>query len=235
MNKWIVGNWKMNGMMGSCRDLAAGLVTLEREKPVRATVVVCPPYPYLGVVALRLMDSSLHLGGQDCSAHEAGAFTGQVSAKMLKDLSCEYVIVGHSERRAQLNENNDLIRQKVQQSLAAGLTPIICIGENLEERETGKAIDVVLSQVQQAVPKGECLIAYEPVWAIGTGKTPNASQIREIHQMIARQNPGTPVLYGGSVKSSNASEILAIPHVHGLLVGGASLDTAEFWKIAKAA
>ena len=189
-------------------------MTLEREKPVRATVVVCPPYPYLGVVALRLMDSSLHLGGQDCSAHEAGAFTGQVSAKMLKDLSCEYVIVGHSERRAQLNENNDLIRQKVQQSLAAGLT---------------------LSQVQQAVPKGECLIAYEPVWAIGTGKTPNASQIREIHQMIARQNPGTPVLYGGSVKSSNASEILAIPHVHGLLVGGASLDTAEFWKIAKAA
>lgn len=235
MNKWIVGNWKMNGTMVSCRDLAAELVALQRKKPVHAIVVVCPPYPYLGLVALRLMDSSLHLGAQDCSAHEAGAFTGQVSVAMLQDLSCRYIIVGHSERRTQLNESSDLILQKAQQSLAAGLTPIICVGENLQERETGKAIDVVLSQARQAVPQRECLIAYEPVWAIGTGKTPNVSQIGEIHQALTQENPGIPILYGGSVKSSNASEILDIPHVKGLLVGGASLDAAEFWRIAEAA
>lgn len=235
MNKLIVGNWKMNGTMTSARNLAAELVTFQKNKPVQVTVVVCPPYPYLGVVALRLMDSSLRWGAQDCAAHENGAFTGQVSAAMLKDMSCQYVIVGHSERRSQGNETDEHILQKAQKALAAGLTPIICLGENLQEREQGKAVDVVLSQAQQAIPEGKCIIAYEPVWAIGTGKVPTASQIEEIHQALAKKKPGLPLLYGGSVKAGNAAEILKIPHVNGLLVGGASLNAAEFWAIAEAA
>jgi triosephosphate isomerase len=234
MKKWIVANWKMNGTLESARRLATELVELSHTNPFSAHIVICPPFPHLGIVALRLTSSSLELGAQDCSAYEEGAYTGQVSASMLKDIACRYVILGHSERRTSMKEDDALVHQKAQAALIAGLTPIICVGETLEEREQGKAIETVISQVKQAVPKGKCLIAYEPVWAIGTGKSPNSAQIQEINQAIAKESPENGILYGGSVKSANAPEILCIPHVNGLLIGGASLNAHEFWKIVEA-
>lgn len=233
MSKIIVGNWKMNGTLSSTKDLTAELVALSQKQSTQATVVICPPYPYLGAAASILASSTLKLGAQDCSNMPNGAYTGQVSASMLKDLSCSYVILGHSERRTQMAETSKIITEKIQRVLEAGLIPIICVGESLKDREQGSAVDVVMTQAK-AVYHPSCLLAYEPIWAIGSGKVPSGDQIEEIHQSLAQNYPSTDILYGGSVKASNAMEILSIPGVNGLLVGGASLQAEEFWAITQA-
>ena len=233
MSKIIVGNWKMNGTLSNAKELTTDLVALSQKNSTKATVVICPPYPYLNVMASMLAKSTLKLGAQDCSSATNGAHTGQVSAAMLKDLSCSYIILGHSERRTQMAETSKIIAEKIQRVLEAGLIPIVCVGESLTDREDGSAVDVVMSQAK-AIFHPSCLLAYEPVWAIGSGKVPSGDQIGEMHQALAQSYPSTDVLYGGSVKSSNATEILSIPDVGGLLVGGASLQADEFWAIAQA-
>ncbi|MGI4851588.1 MAG: triose-phosphate isomerase [Janthinobacterium lividum] len=233
MSKIIVGNWKMNGTLSNAKELTTDLVALSQKNSTQATVVICPPYPYLSIAASALSKSTLKLGAQDCSSATNGAHTGQVSATMLKDLSCSYVILGHSERRTQMAETSKIIAEKIQRVLEAGLIPIVCVGESLTDRESGSAVDVVMSQAK-AIFHPSCLLAYEPVWAIGSGKVPSGDQIEEMHQALAQSYPSTDILYGGSVKSSNATEILSIPNVGGLLVGGASLQADEFWAIAQA-
>lgn len=233
MSKIIVGNWKMNSTLSNAKELTSDLVSLSQKQSTQATVVICPPYPYLNVVASVLTKSTLKLGAQDCSNVTNGAHTGQVSAAMLKDLSCGYVILGHSERRTQMAETSNLIVEKILRVLEVGLIPIVCVGESIENREEGSAVDTVMAQVK-AIFHPSCLLAYEPVWAIGTGKIPSGDQIEEIHQALAQSYPSTDILYGGSVKASNATEILSIPDVGGLLVGGASLQAEEFWAIAQA-
>ena len=237
----------MNGSLEMARTVAARLVELCHESPVapeQGRVVVCPPYLYLGMVGLKMMDSTLLLGAQDCSTEQKGAFTGQVSAAMLKDLGCSYVIVGHSERRTHLHETNLDIQKKAEQAVLSGLTPIICVGESWADREAGNAKEIVLEQVRASLPHLDtsvekssesplCILAYEPVWAIGTGKVPTEDQIQEIHDALDDAFKETPVLYGGSVNADNAKRILDLPHVGGLLVGGASLDPETFWKIAQ--
>ena len=234
MSRFIVGNWKMNMDLKSASALAAELIAFSHNTPVSCTVVVCPPFPYLGMAALTFLDSSLQLGAQDCSDQNKGAFTGQVSASMLKDLSCTYVILGHSERRALLKENNEVIKQKAQQALQEKIIPIICIGENEEQRAQNQAVQYVLDQAKHSCPdNGPYILAYEPVWAIGSGKIPTLDEITEIHQALMTQHPGCPILYGGSVNLENSSDILGLPCVAGVLVGGVSLKAQEFWKIAQ--
>lgn len=233
MSKIIVGNWKMNGTLSGAKEMTSRLVTLSQMHSTQATVVLCPSYPYLEAVATILAKSTLKLGAQDCASVTNGAHTGQVSAAMLKDLSCSYVILGHSERRTQMAENAQLIAEKIQRVLEVSLIPIVCVGESLIDREAGHAVDVVMAQAD-AVFHPSCLLAYEPVWAIGSGQIPSKDQIEEMHQALAQHYPSTDILYGGSVKSSNAAEILSIANVGGLLVGGASLQVDEFWAIAQA-
>ena len=233
MSKIIVGNWKMNGTLSSVREITTKLVTLSQEQSTQATVVLCPSYPHLESTAAILAKSTLKLGAQDCASTPNGAYTGQVSAAMLKDLACGYVILGHSERRTQMAENAALIGEKIQRVLEAGLIPIVCVGEKSKDRDEERAVDIVMAQAE-AVFHPSCLLAYEPVWAIGSGQIPSRNQIEEMHQALAQSYPSTDILYGGSVKSSNAAEILSIENVGGLLVGGASLHVNEFWSIVQA-
>ena len=225
--KFIAGNWKMNGSIAALRNMADAL----RDIDTQNKVVLCVPYTMLGVET-----NGVSLGAQDVSAHDHGAYTGEVSANMLKDAGAEYVIVGHSERRQYHGETNDTVRTKAAAAIAAGLTPIICVGETMDEKQAGKTMAIIESGVRESIPgdtNGKIVIAYEPRWAIGAGLTPTSTEIAEAHTLIAKTLEsmglgGTPVLYGASVKSGNAAEIMSIPHVDGVLVGGASLKPDDF-------
>ena len=242
----IVGNWKMNGLaaeLAEARTLAEALVA----EAAACRVALCPPATLIAQMAWSLKGSPVEVGAQDCHPGVAGAHTGDVSAEMLADAGARLVIVGHSERRADHGETDADVRAKAEAALRAGLEPIICVGETLQERKAGRALDVVVGQVEGSVPPSvaghDFAVAYEPVWAIGTGLTPTLAEIAEVHAAIratlARRlgaaGETAPILYGGSVKPANAVEILATPQVGGALVGGASLKAADFLHIVRAA
>ena len=243
----VAGNWKMNGLKA---DLAiAAEVAKGADAPLRSAVdlAICPPATLLFTLTASLIGSRIATGGQDCSAHASGAYTGEVAAPMLVDAGATYVIVGHSERRTLHGESNAVVKAKAQAALAAGLTPIVCVGETKDEREAGKALTVVKKQLRGSVPDGataaSLVIAYEPVWAIGTGLTPTAADVAEMHEAIRAElgrilgkatAAGVRLLYGGSVKPSNAAELMNVANVDGALVGGASLKAEDFLSIARA-
>lgn len=236
----VAGNWKMNMLRADAAVLAGELASRARGGSHGCDILVCPPATAIGAVAGVLGESGVALGGQDCAPAEKGAFTGDVSAEMLKDLGCSHVILGHSERRHGHGETDDQVREKVVGAWRAGLTAIVCIGETRSQREDGMALAVVSAQLAGSVPPGasaaRLVIAYEPVWAIGTGLTPTLADIAEIHAAIRASVPaGTRVLYGGSMNPKNAADILAIPDVGGGLIGGASLKADDFWAIVEAA
>lgn len=244
--KLVAGNWKMNGLGASLGE-AEALAKALQEQAAACRVALCPPATLTERMARALEGGTVELGGQDCHAEASGAFTGSVSAAMLADAGATLVILGHSERRAGFGETDADVAAKVEAALAAGLEPIICIGETLAEREAGQAVAVVSRQVAGSLPdslSGKAFaVAYEPVWAIGTGLTPTLGQIEEVHAavraaMVAKLGEGgrvAPILYGGSVKPSNAAEILAVAEVGGALVGGASLKAEDFLGIIRAA
>jgi len=238
----IAGNWKMNGLREGGVALAAAL----KERVVgglACDVLVCPPFTLLHEVARVLRGSGIALGAQDCHEGEPGAHTGDIAAAMLKDTGCSFVIVGHSERRHGHGESDALVQRKAAAAHRAGLAAIVCVGETEAERDRGLAFDVIARQVERSLPEGaaaaDTVIAYEPVWAIGTGKTAEAADIaaahRQIHAVLATTGFSGPirVLYGGSVKPDNAAAILKIPEVDGALVGGASLKADDFWAIVQ--
>lgn len=244
----VAGNWKLNGSRVANKAL---LEALRAGLPASrsADVLVCPPFVYLWEVAGLIDGSGIWLGAQDVAAEHSGAFTGAVSAEMLRDVGCSHVIVGHSERRALYGESDSIVARKVAAALKCGLQPILCVGETLQERQAGITSEVVgrqLSAVLEHVPIAEfarSIVAYEPVWAIGTGQTASPQQAQEIHALIralvtardARIAADLRILYGGSVKGSNAAELFAQPDIDGGLVGGASLDPADFLRICDAA
>lgn len=244
--KLVAGNWKMNGLAASLAE-AENLEKALKQQAAACRVALCPPATLIDRMAQALTGGAVEIGGQDCHAAASGAYTGSVSADMVRDAGATLVILGHSERRAGFGETDADVAAKVEAALGAGLEPIICIGETLEQREAGEAVAVVSGQVAGSLPAslaGKAFaVAYEPVWAIGTGLTPTLEQIEEVHAavraaMIARLGEGgraAPILYGGSVKPSNAAEILAVPEVGGALVGGASLKAEDFLGIIRAA
>lgn len=240
----IAGNWKMNGRLAEATALAQAVAAGARAGG--AELLVCPPFPMLASVKGVLGSAPVALGAQDCHAKASGAHTGDVAAEMLRDVGCRYVIVGHSERRADHAETDAIVRAKAEAASRAGLVPIVCVGETLAERDANKTLDVVATQlagsILDAATAATLVVAYEPVWAIGTGRTPTAAQVAEVHAKIradlsARFSDGAAmrVLYGGSVKASNAAELLAVANVDGALIGGASLKADEFLAIAAAA
>lgn len=231
MSKIIVANWKMNGSLGFIDTYFQNLLWCEKH-----TVVFCPPFPYLAKVDSLLTKENYFLGAQNCHTHDSGAFTGEVSSKMLADMGCQYVIIGHSERRHQQGETNETVHQKNQQVLQSNMVPIICVGETLEDRQANQHLHVVREQLTESLPSsGNVIIAYEPVWAIGTGLTATLADICEMHQMIAEQCQFQhKILYGGSVTAENVADILAQPFVEGVLVGGASLKPEVFSQIIAA-
>jgi triosephosphate isomerase (TIM) len=234
----VAGNWKMNGLRADGAALARGIAERARE-PHRCELLVCPPATLLIAVGDALAGSGVALGGQDCHPEPKGAFTGDISAEMLKDAGCSHVIVGHSERRHACGETDADVRAKALAAWRAGLIAIVCVGETRAEREAGRAGAVVAAQLAGSLPdgadSGNLIVAYEPVWAIGTGLTPTLADIAEIHAVVRARIPaGTRILYGGSVNPKNAGEILAHREVGGALVGGASLKAEDFWAIAQA-
>ena len=243
MKKLAAGNWKMNGTAASLAEVAA---LIAAHPAPGCEMLLCPPATLLAQMNYAARGSVLALGGQDCHAKASGAHTGDVSAAMLKDAGAAYVILGHSERRADHAEGDALVQAKAVAALAAGLVPIVCIGETEAQRDAGETLAVIGGQLDGSVPAGSTaatlVVAYEPVWAIGTGRTPTIPQIAEVHAflrdrltaLIGAEAAGVRILYGGSVKPSNAAEIFAVPHVDGALVGGASLKAADFGAIVAA-
>jgi triosephosphate isomerase len=239
----IAGNWKMHGLEAALDEARAIAAALDRQAPA-ARVALCPPATLISRLAHALAGSGVEVGGQDCHAERVGAFTGSISAEMLADAGASLVILGHSERRA-CGETSADVAAKVEAALRAGLEPIVCVGETADEREAGRALEVVLEQLRESLPAALAdrpfAIAYEPIWAIGTGQTPTPEQIVEVHDAIGRaleqrwNGVAAPILYGGSVKPRNAAEILKLAGVGGALVGGASLTAAEFLPIVSAA
>lgn len=242
----IAGNWKMNGLTVALKEAATVAEALERA-PAAARVAICPPATLIAAMAKALSGSQVLVGGQDCHAEPAGAHTGDIAAEMLADAGARLVILGHSERRTDHLETDAVAAAKVKAALRAGLEPIVCVGETLEERQAGRTLEVVSRQLKGSLPaelKGRVFsLAYEPVWAIGTGLTPTLDQIEEAHRAIRQimtealgdAGAAAPILYGGSVKPANAGEILAAPEVGGALVGGASLKADDFLAIIRAA
>jgi len=242
--KLVVGNWKMHGSLATNAELLAGIRAAE---PFVCEAAVCVPFPYLSTCLLALQGSHIGLGAQDCSAHEQGAYTGEVSAAMLADVGCRYVIVGHSERRAYHGESDQLVADKAKMVIGKGLVPIVCVGETLAEREAGQTKAVVKRQLSAVIHTlGQCIpqavVAYEPVWAIGTGKTATPEQAQEVHAVLRKQLAAATehagamrILYGGSVKPDNAAALFAQPDIDGGLIGGASLKAADFVAICRAA
>ena len=235
----VAGNWKMNGLRSEALTLARAVAERARQ-PHGCDLLVCPPFTLLGAVGEALAGSGVALGGQDCHAVASGAFTGCISAEMLRDAGCSHAIVGHSERRHTCGETDADVRAKTAAAWRAGLVAVVCVGETRAEREAGNAVEIVSSQIAGSVPDGAAaenlIVAYEPVWAIGTGLTPTTADIADMHAAIRRRIPaGTRILYGGSVNPKNAAEILALSEVDGALVGGASLKAEDFWAIAQAA
>jgi len=240
----IAGNWKMNGLSADGWALADEIV-----RRAAATggpeLLVCPPATLIGLVAEAVVGSPVALGAQDCHPDDSGAHTGDISAPMLADLGCRYVIVGHSERRSDHGETSAVVAAKAKAAQRAGLAAIVCVGETWSEREAGRTAELVATQIRESVPGGSAaanlVVAYEPVWAIGSGRTPTVAQVAEVHGLIRRElggrasEPGNVrILYGGSVKPANARELLAVPHVNGALIGGASLKADDFLAIAGA-
>ncbi|MEO3473807.1 triose-phosphate isomerase [Roseomonas sp. CAU 1739] len=238
MRPLIAGNWKMHGSLRASVALAESVRAGADD--LAAELLVCPPFPYIQAVAMSLLGQPVAVGAQDCHPAVQGAHTGDVAAPMLRDCGATHVILGHSERRAGHGETDVVVKAKGAAAIAAGLTPVICVGETLAQREAGQAEAVVRAQVAGSLPDGFAeaggIVAYEPVWAIGTGKTPTEADIAAIHAALRQAvGPDTRLLYGGSVKPANAAAILALPHVDGALVGGASLIAEDFLAIARAA
>jgi triosephosphate isomerase len=239
----VAGNWKMNGLAASAAELAK-IIQGAAALAGKADLMVCPPTTLIADFVRAARGSPVAIGAQDCHAEAAGAHTGDVAAEMLKDAGAKAVIVGHSERRTDHQETDAQVRAKAMAARRAGLTAIVCVGEKRSERETGKTLAVVGGQLDGSLPDGasaaNLVIAYEPVWAIGTGLTPTAADVAEVHafirQNLARRYPqgaDVRILYGGSVKPANAKELLGVVHVNGALVGGASLTAADFLGIAR--
>lgn len=245
--KLVAGNWKMNGNSAVNAVLLAG-IKAGIGQPA-CDVAVCVPAPYLAQCQCVLTDSIVAWGAQDISMHDSGAYTGEVSAAMVSDFACRYVIVGHSERRAYFCESDELIAQKAKRALTSGLTPIVCVGETLAQREAGETDSVVGRQIDAVLAAiaaddvAKMVVAYEPVWAIGTGKTATPQMAQEVHAMLrlrlAAKNEAAAasvqILYGGSMKPENAEELMAMPDIDGGLIGGAALKAADFLAIVRAA
>jgi triosephosphate isomerase len=245
MKKLIAGNWKMNGNLATndalVRAIASGM------KEAACTVAVCVPAPYLAQVQMLRAGSALELGAQDLSQHEQGAYTGEVSAAMLKEFGVRYAIVGHSERRQYHGETDAVVADKAKVALAAGITPIVCVGETLAEREAGRTEEVVKRQMAAVIhTNGHCIseivVAYEPVWAIGTGRTATPEQAQQVHALLRAQLKAATehadrvrILYGGSMNAANAASLLSQPDIDGGLIGGASLKAPDFLQIIAAA
>jgi len=243
----IAGNWKMNGLKADGLALAGALAERMRAAADPAfDMLVCPPFTLLASVGDALGTSGVALGAQDCHANEKGAHTADISAAMLSDIGCGFVIVGHSERRTDHGEDDEQVQAKAGAAQAGGLTAIICIGETEQERDDGKTFEVVKSQLAGSLPSGadasNTVIAYEPVWAIGTGRTPSNDEVQEVHALIrdglsqalgADQADAVRILYGGSMKPENAKDLIALADVDGGLIGGASLKAEDFFGIAE--
>ena len=241
----VAGNWKMNGTTAALREprLLAGML---RDVKLKCDVMICPPATLIRRAKSVMKGSKIKLAGQDCHSAVSGAHTGDISADMLKDAGATAVIVGHSERRTNHKETDAMVSAKAQAAHKAGLTAIICIGETLDERKGGKTLGVLTEQIKGSLPAGSTaantVIAYEPVWAIGTGLTPTAKEVEEAHahiraelaKVMDEEGAATRILYGGSVKPSNAAELMSVPNVNGALVGGASLKAVDFIGIIKA-
>lgn len=246
--KLVIGNWKMNGTQQANEALLEALIAGISDKGT-LEVAVCPPFPYLSSVAARLQGSKIALGAQNLSPETHGAFTGEVSASMLGDIGCRYVLVGHSERRALFGETDEVVAQKFAAALDQGLIPVLCVGETLEQRRTGITNDIVTTQITAVIKHAGIekltrgVVAYEPVWAIGTGETASPEQAQAVHQhirgVIAAFNKQAAsdlqVIYGGSVKADNAPALFSQPDIDGGLIGGASLDASSFISICDAA
>ena len=243
--KLIAGNWKMNGDTAANEALVRAL--LAGMGDAACTAAVCVPAPYLAQVRALCADSPLKLGAQDVSEHVQGAYTGEVSAAMLKEFGVRYVIVGHSERRQYHGESDAIVADKTKVALAAGITPIVCVGETLAQRDAGRTVDIVKRQMAAVIhTNGHCIseivVAYEPVWAIGTGRTATPEQAQEVHAVLRAQLKAATehadrvhILYGGSMNAANASSLLAQPDIDGGLIGGASLKAPDFLQIIAAA
>jgi triosephosphate isomerase len=243
MKKLAAGNWKMNGTGAALAEVRALIAALPAPT---CEVLLCPPATLIDRMAAVAKGSALKVGGQDCHPAVSGAHTGDISAGMLKDAGASHVILGHSERRTDHGETDALVKAKAEAALAAGLVAIVCLGETESERDAGQTLSVIGRQLDGSIPSGAAadtmVIAYEPVWAIGTGRTPTLAEIAEVHAflrdrltgLIGAEASGARLLYGGSVKPSNAAEIFAVPHVDGALVGGASLKAADFGAIVAA-
>jgi triosephosphate isomerase len=245
--KLVVGNWKMNGSLANNAELLAGIATgLDGE---HATCAVCVPAPYLQQCRQLLEGGKIGWGAQDVSANPNGAYTGEVSASMLADFACRYVIVGHSERRAYHGESSELVARKALAALGADITPIVCVGETLAQREAGQTMEIVASQLGAVLALLDdkavrnIVVAYEPVWAIGTGRTATPGMAQEVHAQLRAQLKErsadaadiVPILYGGSMKPENAAELMGQPDIDGGLIGGAALKAADFLAIIRAA
>jgi triosephosphate isomerase len=243
----IVGNWKMHKTVKEAIELATG-IRRELFDSNKADIVICPPFTALDSVYEVVMETPISLGAQDVFWEEEGAYTGEVSALMLKDTGCKYVIIGHSERRKYLSETNQMINRKIKSAINAGLTPIVCVGETLDEREAGKSLEVVSTQLKEGLEGlaqadvSKIVIAYEPVWAIGTGRTAKPHQAQEVQRFIRdwikKNFPSSSVsniriLYGGSVKPENIADLVSQEDIDGALVGGASLEVSSFVSIVR--
>ncbi|GAA0795575.1 triose-phosphate isomerase [Marinobacterium sediminicola] len=246
----VIGNWKMNGLQARNDELVRSVASgVADEAFAGVDIGLCPPSVYLQTIGLQLAGTSVALGAQNMSQHASGAYTGEVSAEMLADVGCSLVILGHSERRALFNESDEDVAAKVKAALAAQLTPVVCVGETLQQREAGEAVSVVSEQVLQALSDldvamlEQVVVAYEPVWAIGTGLTASPEQAQEIHAALRKVLSGLStdaadkvrILYGGSVNAANADALFAKPDIDGGLIGGASLKAEDFIAICRAA
>lgn len=243
MKKLAAGNWKMNGTKAALSEVGE---LLAAHPAPNCDMLLCPPATLIAAMAEVAKGTALRVGAQDCHPKPQGAHTGDLSSALLKDAGATHVILGHSERRTDHGETDDLVRAKAEAVVDAGMVAIVCIGETEAERDGGKTLAVIGTQIDGSIPMGataaNLVIAYEPVWAIGTGRTPNLSEIAEVHSflrgrlrgLIGDEAEGVRILYGGSVKPSNAAEIFAVPHVDGALVGGASLKAADFGAIVEA-
>ena len=242
--KLVVGNWKMNGSLAQLSELTA--IAAAARKASGTDVAICPPFTLIAPARARA--AGLPIGAQDCHAKESGAHTGSISATMLKEVGARVVIVGHSERRAEQCESDQIVRGKAEAALRAGLQTIVCVGESEKERAAGQAVIVVGAQLQNSLPQagegeGELVVAYEPIWAIGTGKVATPEDVAEMHaairaelkQLLGHRGATVRILYGGSVKADNAAALFAVEDVDGALVGGASLTAADFVPIVEAA
>ena len=244
----VAGNWKMNNDLDEGRELAKSIKEHQEDIPSDVTVILAPPFIHLSDISREIMDSPLQLAAQNCATEEKGAFTGEVSASMIRSTGARYVIIGHSERRSYYNETDEIVHKKIQLALKHDLYPIVCVGESLTQRENDQYFSVVEAQLDNTVFKlsaedfGRVVVAYEPVWAIGTGKTATPEQAQEMHAFIRKKiqenfssdaAENTAILYGGSCKPSNAAELFSQPDIDGGLIGGASLKPGDFVEITK--